>query len=274
MFGDGAWIVGCSNLGEIRGSQRVAGILPAVLDDKESECRVSNCANYGYIYADGKGPDTRTDVGGVVAVAINLNVDACVNYGRVEANTGIICSSVIGRMYNFGEYAAAEIRNCYDLSGQGLEVVGNPDNMVCDNYKLTYCKTFTQNINLMTKYQGFDTALWSVSENGAYLKNSHGECTPIYKVTTEPSYTADGAYQYWCPICSKITETGTLDKLVLVFGDVNGDRVFNNTDITVLVRVLSGHSETTLDLNLDPNGDKKTNNRDAIFLAQKLAGWN
>ena len=273
-FGDGTWIVGCSNFGEIRGSQRIAGILPVVLDDKESECHVSNCANYGYIYAEGKGEDTRTDVGGVVAVAINLNVEACVNYGRVEANTGKICASVVGRMYNFENYAAAEIRNCYDLSGQGLDVVGNPDNMICDNYKLTYCKTFTQNINLMEKYQGFDTDLWSVSENGAYLKNSHGECTPIYKVTKEPDYTSDGAWQYWCPICSKVTETGTLDKLELVFGDINGDGEFNNTDITVLVRVLSGYSETTLDLNLDPNGDTKTNNRDAILLAQKLAGWN
>ena len=273
VYGDGAWIVGCSNFGEIRGSQRVAGILPVVLDDKESECRVSNCANYGYIYAEGKGEDTRTDVGGVVAVAINLNVDACVNYGRVEAGTGKICSSVVGRLYNMTDYSPAEIRNCYDLSGQGLEVVGNPDNMVCDNYKLTYCKTFTQNIDLMTKYQGFDTALWSTCERGAYLSNSHGECTPIYKVTVEPSYTAGGTWQYWCPICSKVTETGILEQLELVWGDVNGDGQFNNTDVTVLVRVLSGYTETTLELNLDPTADGKTNNRDVIALVRKLAGF-
>ena len=271
VYGDGAWIVGCSNFGEIKGVQRVAGILPAVLDDSESECRVSNCANYGYIYAEGKGAGTRTDVGGVVAVAINLNVDACVNYGRVEANTGDICSSVVGRMYNYDSYAPAEIRNCYDLSGQGLDVVGDPDKMTCDNYKKTYCKTFTTNINLMSKYQGFDTPLWSVGERGAYLANSHEECTPIYKVTVEASYTADGAWQYWCPICGQITETGVIAKLEPVFGDVNGDRVFNNTDLTVLVRYLSGWNVTTLDLNLDPNGDGKRNNRDAIMLIKALA---
>ena len=145
--------------------------------------------------------------------------------------------------------------------------------MVCDNYKLTYCKTFTQNINLMKKYQGFDTPLWSVGERGAYLTNSHDECTPIYKVTTEPSYTAGGAYQYWCPICGTVTTTGTLDKLEPVWGDVNGDREFNNTDVTVLLRVLSGYTEATLELNLDPTGDGKTNNRDVIALVRKLAGF-
>ncbi len=270
-YGEGAAIIGCSNYGEIKGTQRVAGILPAVLDDKQSECRVSNCANYGYIYAEGKGADTRTDVGGVVAVAINLNVDACVNYGRVEAKTGEICASVVGRLYNFDTYAPAEIRNCYDLSGQGLVVVGNPDDMVCDNYKLTYCKTFTENIHLPEKYQGFETVLWSFGERGAYLSNSHDECTFIYKVTAEPTYTADGAYQYWCPICGEIERTGVITKLDPVYGDVNADGEFNNTDIAVLVRVLSGWNENTLALNLDPTGDGKTNNRDAITLILALA---
>lgn len=269
-FGDGAWIVGCSNFGEIRGVQRVAGILPAVLDDKESECRVSNCANFGYIYAEGKGADTRTDIGGVVAVATNLNVDACVNYGRVEAATGKICSSVVGRMYNFDTYAPAEVKNCYDLSGQGLEVVGDPDNMVCDNYKKTYCKTFTQNIGMMEKYQGFDTDLWRVGNNGAFLANSHDECTPVYQ-QTDATYEADGSWKYWCPICGEVISSGSIDKLIPVYGDINGDRVFNNTDLTVLVRYLSGYSETTLALNLDPNGDGKTNNRDAIELIKALS---
>ncbi len=272
IFGDGAWIVGCSNFGEIRGVQRIAGILPAVLDDKESECRVSNCANFGYVCAEGKGENTRTDVGGIVGVAINLNIDACVNYGRIEAKTGNICASAVGRLYNYDTYAPAEIRNCYDLSGQGLEVVGDPDDQVCDNYKLTYCKTLTENISLMDKYQGLDTDLWSVSTNGAYLKNSHTECTPVYKVTTEASYTADGAWQYWCPICGAVTRTGTLAKLELVFGDINADGVFNNTDIAVLVRVLSGWADSYLELNADPNGDGKLTNRDAILLIQTLAG--
>ena len=45
----------------------------------------------------------------------------------------------------------------------------------------------------------------------------------------------------------------------------------SQTDLTVLVRYLSGYSETTLALNLDPNGDGKTNNRDAIELIKALS---
>ena len=84
--------------------------------------------------------------------------------------------------------AAAEIRNCYDLSGQGLDVVGNPDNMICDNYKLTYCKTFTQNINLMEKYQGFAADLAAAccllisSLTGIPVSTTHTKTTAIMGV--------------------------------------------------------------------------------------------
>ena len=269
-FGEGVSIVGCSNFGDVSGIQRIAGIIPAVLDDKTAKCRVSNCQNFGHILAEGKGGDTLTDVGGVVAVAINLNVDACLNYGRVEAKTGKICASVVGRLYNYDTYAAAEIRNCYDLSGQGLAVVGDPDNMVCDNYKLTYCKTFTQNISMPSKYQGFDTPLWAFGDNGAYLANSHDECSLIYKVTAEPSYTADGAYKYWCPVCGEEGECGILPKLELVWGDVNADGVFSNADVATLIRVLSGYEVEYLAQNADATADGKINNRDAIALIAKL----
>lgn len=276
VFGDGLSIIGCSNFGNITATagQRIAGIIPAVLDDKESECRVSNCANFGRIYAEGKGENTRTDVGGVVAVAINLNVDACVNYGWVEVGSGKICASVVGRLYNYSNYAPAEIRNCYDLSGQGLEVVGDPDGMVCDNYKLTYCKTFTQNIHLPEKYQGFETVLWEFGERGAYLAGSHTECSYNYKLTLAPTYTSEGEYVYWCAICGKIESSGSIDKLALVYGDVNADGEFNNSDLTMLVRVLAGWQEEYLAPNADPNGDGRISNRDAIVLIRKLAGYN
>ena len=57
-------------------------------------------------------------------------------------------------------------------------------------------------------------------------------------------------------------------------GDINGDSVFSNDDLSVLVRYLSGSSESVKSANLDADNNGKINNRDAIIIAQALAGWN
>ncbi len=272
VFGDGVSIAGCTNYGEVKGCRRIAGIIPAVLDDKESECVVTNCTNYGYVYARGTAETDRTNVAGIVAVAINLNVDGCINYGRIEAGVGSVVSGVVGRIYNFTSYAPAKISNCYDLSGGGFEVVGDPDNHVAD-YPVTNCVFVTENKDDPLSYTGLEPSLYGYGSMGAYLKYTHGECGSIYVVTTAPTYTETGAGAYLCNVCGKVHATSVIEMLTPVFGDLDADGVLANSDIALLVRILSGWSETCLEVNIDPTGDGVTNNRDALLLIQKLAGW-
>ena len=56
---------------------------------------------------------------------------------------------------------------------------------------------------------------------------------------------------------------------VLLAGDVNTDRYVTNSDLTLLVRVLSGWVKPSEYCDLDKNG--KYNNRDAIALVKILA---
>ena len=58
-----------------------------------------------------------------------------------------------------------------------------------------------------------------------------------------------------------------------MLGDVDGDRSITNSDVTMIIRVLSGWKEGFVSVNIDVNEDKKTNNRDSIALIQKVAGW-
>ena len=57
-------------------------------------------------------------------------------------------------------------------------------------------------------------------------------------------------------------------------GDVNGDSVFTNNDLSVLVRYLSGSTVSVKEANLDADNNGRVNNRDAILISQALAGWN
>ncbi len=272
VFGDGVSITGCTNYGNVIGCRRIAGIIPAVLDDKESECNVCYCTNYGYIYALGTSESDRTNVAGIVAVAINLDVEGCVNYGKIEAGKGTVIAGIIGRIFNFTSYAPAEAKNNYDLSGNGYEVVGDPDAHAA-SYPITNCVAVTENVGSKDIYTGLTTALYSFGRRGAYLRYTHDECASVYEVTTDPTYTETGVGTYLCPDCSKIHSTEVIGVLELVFGDLDCDCAFTNSDISLMVRILSGWNVEYVEANIDPSGDGKTNNRDAILLARKLAGW-
>lgn len=56
-------------------------------------------------------------------------------------------------------------------------------------------------------------------------------------------------------------------------GDVDTDSNITNTDVTLLVRVLSGWSETYSQENADLDSNGTLTNRDAILLIQRLSAW-
>ena len=60
----------------------------------------------------------------------------------------------------------------------------------------------------------------------------------------------------------------------LVFGDINGDGVVNNKDLTRLMKYLAGEDAAVTDALLDVNGDGMVNNKDLTRLMKYLAGEN
>jgi len=73
------------------------------------------------------------------------------------------------------------------------------------------------------------------------------------------------------------TQLATIEKLTVVCttaaGDIDIDGVISNSDITAIVRYLSGWDVAGAKYTADYNADEKINNRDAIALVQKLSGW-
>ena len=59
-----------------------------------------------------------------------------------------------------------------------------------------------------------------------------------------------------------------------VAGDINGDNVLNNKDVTRLLQYLTGWKVTVNEAALDVNGDTKVNNKDLVRLFKYLSGWN
>ena len=60
---------------------------------------------------------------------------------------------------------------------------------------------------------------------------------------------------------------------VPVDGDVDRDGVLTNSDVTLLVRYLSGFDVTIDTENADITSDGKINNRDAVMIVQSIVGW-
>ena len=69
-------------------------------------------------------------------------------------------------------------------------------------------------------------------------------------------------------ISGGITVTGR------VAGDINGDGIVNNKDVTRLVKYLAGEEITVVEASLDVNGDGTVNNKDLTRLIKYLAGVN
>lgn len=70
-----------------------------------------------------------------------------------------------------------------------------------------------------------------------------------------------------------VVETGCINIVAGVPGDVNGDQVANNKDITRMFQYLAGWDVIVNEPALDTNGDGSVNNKDLTRLFQYLADW-
>lgn len=73
-------------------------------------------------------------------------------------------------------------------------------------------------------------------------------------------------------VCLNTIE-GTVTVFDFVPGDINGDRVLNNKDVTRFMQYIAGWDVEVNEKALDVNGDGTVNNKDVTRLMQYNAGW-
>ena len=88
----------------------------------------------------------------------------------------------------------------------------------------------------------------------------------------EPTTKIDGQRHKECTVCGEILETEIIPKLYIP-GDITGDDLVNNKDLTRLFQYLSGWDVSVNEAALDVNGDGKVSNKDLTRLFQYLSNW-
>lgn len=90
-------------------------------------------------------------------------------------------------------------------------------------------------------------------------------------ITKEPNFNEEGERTYTCQVCGE-KQVDPVPKPQYLPGDINGDGIVNNKDLTRLMKNLAGEDVTVVQAALDINGDKTVNNKDLTRLMKYLAG--
>ena len=109
----------------------------------------------------------------------------------------------------------------------------------------------------------FATLTFKVSENA-----KEGDNTKV-----NISYDADNVYNLAEENVALNVKPGTVTVIDYIPGDINGDGVLNNKDVTRLMQYFAGWDVTVNTPALDVNNDGSHNNKDVTRLMQYLAGW-
>ena len=95
-------------------------------------------------------------------------------------------------------------------------------------------------------------------------------------VKIDPTETTEGLKVKECVNCHVVLESEELPIIEPehLAGDINGDNVVNNKDLTRLMKYLAGENVDVVEAALDINGDGVVNNKDLTRLMKYLAGEN
>ncbi len=236
---------GCVNSGAVSGFRYVGGIVGGTQHVGDASnglfyTKALKCTNTGAVSS------KNNDCGGIFGLAWYSALENCTNYGNVASaittKTAYV-GGIVGRAHVY-----VDITSCYSSATQsayGHGVLGSTS--LGTEVTVTGCyfgeglddafatKVTGEAAELYSSYEGFDFVnTFEIKEGIVYL----------------------------------------IDTSVVRMGDVNASKTIDNTDITLLIRVLSGWTEKKANLTYcDLTGDGRVSNRDAIALAQKLAGW-
>lgn len=105
---------------------------------------------------------------------------------------------------------------------------------------------------------------YSVENNLMVVLQSKAAGTATVTATTE-----DGAFVAMCVV----TVTASEPEPEYIPGDINGDGVVNNKDVTRFTQYMANWEVEVVEAALDVNGDGSVNNKDVTRLMQYVAGW-
>ena len=161
---------------------------------------------------------------------------------------------------------SADAQFTYVFVGWDCDGDGEADEMCAVDGDVTYVALFE---NVLNSY----SVTWIVGED-SYIDTYFYGSQPSFDGNTEKL--PDGRIYDFCGWDKEIGEV--IGDVVYIaqylsyeYGDYDKDGEISNTDLTMLVRYLSGWRVDEVYYSAD--GDNVINNRDAIFLIRKLAAW-
>jgi hypothetical protein len=90
-------------------------------------------------------------------------------------------------------------------------------------------------------------------------------------VTTAPTVSAAGVMTYTCAVCGQV-KTESIDKLSILLGDVNEDKVVDLKDVTLLFQYVNGQRSSINEAAANVNGDDTVDLKDVTRLFQFVNG--
>ncbi|MBO4733316.1 MAG: hypothetical protein J5662_02445, partial [Clostridia bacterium] len=115
---------------------------------------------------------------------------------------------------------------------------------------------------------------WHVCESCSAELDKAAHTASDWIIDVEATAEAEGHRYKACTVCGRVLEEEVIPKLVThVPGDINGDGVLNNKDLSRFFQYLSDWDVEVNEAALDVNGDGAVNNKDLTRLFQYLSDW-
>lgn len=254
----------CRNTGDIYTRVRAGGIVGIITRSATctAESGIYRCENRGKIIGSFNG-STVVNIGGIAGYidnnhdALNLVVSDCVNYAEV--------SCMNGKGYVGGIIGGQDSTDLYRCVNYGM-ITGHSDGFVGaitgvevndGKYRTESCYALE---GTAAALYGYQRTTYCTHKSNVFVSEANKKNTASYSTLD-----FDSVYTMGSDGVLLSVHTGILA------GDLDGDGVVTNADITILVRCLSGWDVDTDPIACDLNGDGKLNNRDAIALIVKLS---
>ncbi len=233
----------CTNSGIISGNRYVGGIVGGtqhVTDNGIFYTKAIKCTNTQSVSS------KTNDCGGIFGLAWYSTLENCTNYADISSDittkTAYV-GGIVGRAHVYVDISACYSNGTQSAYGHGI--LGSTSlgvNVTVSNCYFgkgledAFAKQVTGDAaSLFSSYEGFDFV---------------------------NTYEIKGGVVY------------LIDRSIIRMGDVNANKTIDNTDLTLLIRTLSGWSESKVNRNYcDLTADGKLSNRDAIALVRVLSGW-
>ena len=235
----------CTNNGAVAGYRYVGGIVGGTQRVGDASAGLFytsaiKCVNTASVNS------KNNDCGGIFGLAWYAKLESCLNYGNIASaitNKAANVGGIVGRAHVYVNVTTCYSNGTQSAYGYGVNGTGKLGTEVY-----------------------FTNCCFGKGLDDAYATKVTGDAASLYA-----SY---AGFDFVNTFEIKDGVVYLIDTSVVRVGDVNANKTIDNTDMTLLIRHLSGHTEKKVNTAYcDLNGDGKINNRDAIALAQKLSGW-